>query len=87
MSKKQKWVYIFRDPNIILDSIEPKLPRQAMGIAKPLKERGSMKRPDLLGEMQNIVRTKQKGGVNRILAYYQGLLQKRGVLELRKNPD
>ena len=46
-----------------------------------------MKRPDLLGEMQNIVRTKQKGGVNRILAYYQGLLQKRGVLELRKNPD
>ena len=87
MSTKDKWIYIYKDVNINLDSIEPKLPRQAMGIAKLLKERGSMKRPDLLGEMQNIVRTKQKGGVNRILAYYQGLLQKRGVLELRKNPD
>ena len=39
MSTKEQWVYIFKDPNIILDSIEPKLPKQAMVIAKLLKEK------------------------------------------------
>jgi hypothetical protein len=46
-----------------------------------------VKRPELLGELQSVVKTKQRGGVNRILAYYQGLLERRGVLELRKKPD
>ena len=55
--------------------------------AKLLKEKGSVKRPELLGELQSVVKTKQRGGVNRILAYYQGLLERRGVLELRKKPD
>jgi hypothetical protein len=87
MSTKEQWVYIFKDPNIILNSIEPKLPKQAMAIAQLLKEKGSVKRPELLGELQSVVKTKQRGGVNRILAYYQGLLEKRGVLELRKKPD
>ena len=54
---------------------------------KLLKEKGSVKRPELLGELQSVVKTKPRGGVNRILAYYQGLLEKRGVLELRKKPD
>ena len=87
MSTKQQWVYIFKDPNIILNSIEPKLPKQAMVIAQLLKEKGSVKRPELLGELESVVKTKQRGGVNRILAYYQGLLERRGVLELRKKPD
>ena len=87
MSTKEKWIYIFKDANLNLDSIEPKLPKQAMVIAKLLKEKGSVKRPELLGELENVVKTKQRGGVNRILAYYQGLLEKRGVLELRKKPD
>jgi|TARA_A100001201_G_scaffold83480_1_gene74036 hypothetical protein len=87
MSTKEQWVYIFKDPNIILNSIEPKLPKQAMAIAQLLKEKGSVKRPELLGELQSVVKTKQRGGVNRILAYYQGLLERRGVLELRKKPD
>ena len=87
MSTKDKWIYIYKDVNINLDSIEPKLPKQAMVIAKLLKEKGSVKRPELLGELQSVVKTKQRGGVNRILAYYQGLLEKRGVLELRKRPD
>tara|TARA_Y100001936_G_scaffold249969_1_gene301564 strand:- start:11661 stop:11924 length:264 start_codon:yes stop_codon:yes gene_type:complete len=87
MSTKEKWIYIFKDANLNLDSIEPKLPKQAMVIAKLLKEKGSVKRPELLGELENVVKTKQRGGVNRILAYYQGLLEKRGVLELRKRPD
>ena len=39
MSTKEQWVYIFKDPNIILNSIEPKLPKQAMAIAQLLKER------------------------------------------------
>ena len=79
MSTKEKWIYIFKDANLNLDSIEPKLPKQAMVIAKLLKEKGSVKRPELLGELENVVKTKQRGGVNRILAYYQGLLEKRGV--------
>ena len=87
MSTKQQWVYIFKDANLILDSIQPKLPKQAMVIAKLLKEKGSVKRPELLGELESVVKTKQRGGVDRILAYYQGLLEKRGVLELRKKPD
>ena len=80
MSTKDKWIYIYKDVNI-------NLPKQAMVIAKLLKEKGSVKRPELLGELQSVVKTKQRGGVNRILAYYQGLLEKRGVLELRKRPD
>ena len=87
MSTKEKWIYIFKDANLNLDSIEPKLPKQAMVIARLLKEKGSVKRPELLGELQSVVKTKQRGGVNRILAYYQGLLERRGVLELRKKPD
>ena len=39
MSTKEKWIYIFKDANLNLDSIEPKLPKQAMVIAKLLKER------------------------------------------------
>ena len=38
MSTKDKWIYIYKDVNINLDSIEPKLPKQAMVIAKLLKE-------------------------------------------------
>ena len=41
----------------------------------------------VLGEMQSAIRTKQRGGANRILAYYQGLLTKRNIIEVRKQPD
>ena len=61
--------------------------KQALEIANILKFKGALKRPELLGEMQARVKTKQKGGANRILAYYQGLLIRKNVVELRKRPE
>ena len=87
MRTKEKWLYIYKDANIDLNAVQPPLPKQALGIAKILKDKGAIKRNELLGEMQNSVKTKQKGGANRILAYYQGILIKRGVIELKKKPD
>tara|TARA_Y100000401_G_scaffold98471_1_gene86269 strand:+ start:1501 stop:1767 length:267 start_codon:yes stop_codon:yes gene_type:complete len=84
---KQNWLYIFVDPNKDLNSIQPPLPKQAKQIASILKEKASLKRPELLTIMEETVRTKQKGGTNRILAYYQGLLTRSNIIELRKNPE
>jgi len=87
MSTKDKWIYVFKDQNLNLASIQPPLAKQALGIAKILKDKGSLRRSELLSEMQNFVKTKQKGGANRILAYYQGLLIRRNVIEVRKKPE
>jgi hypothetical protein len=91
MRTKEKWLYVFKDPNLDLDAnqrnLDTRLPKQALGIAKILKRLGAIKRLELLSEMQSTTRTKQRGGVNRILAYYQGLLTKRNIIEVRKQPD
>ena len=91
MRTKEKWTYIFKDANYDLDinqrNLDTRLPKQALGVAKILKKFGAIKRLESLGEMQNTIRTKQRGGTNRILAYYQGLLTKRGIIEVRKQPD
>jgi len=91
MRTKEKWLYLFKDPNLDLDAnqrhLDTRLPKQALGIAKILKRLGAIKRLELLSEMQSFIRTKQKGGANRILAYYQGLLTKRNIIEVRKQPD
>ena len=87
MSTKEKWVYIYKDANLDLGNIQPALPKQALGIAKVLQKMGSLKRLDLLSQMQENVKTKQRGGANRILAYYQGMLIKKNVIELRKRPE
>jgi hypothetical protein len=84
---KEKWLYLFKDANFDLNTLEPKLPKQALEIANILKFKGALKRLELLGEMQTRVKTKQKGGANRILAYYQGLLIRKNVVELRKKPE
>lgn len=87
MRTKEKWLYLFKDTNLDLNTIKPRLPKQALVIANILKVKGALRRPDLLGDMQNVVKTKQRGGANRILAYYQGLLLKKNVIELRKKPE
>jgi hypothetical protein len=87
MSTKDKWVYVYKDVNLDPNSVQPPLAKQALGIAKILKDRGALRRNELLAEMQNFVKTKQKGGANRILAYYQGLLIRRNVIEVRKKPE
>ena len=87
MRTKEKWLYLFKDTNLDLNTIEPRLPKQALVIANILKVKGALRRPDLLGDMQNVVKTKQRGGANRIIAYYQGLLLKKNVIELRKKPE
>tara|TARA_R100001594_G_scaffold19550_1_gene38016 strand:+ start:2856 stop:3119 length:264 start_codon:yes stop_codon:yes gene_type:complete len=87
MRTKEKWLYLFKDANLDLNTVEPRLPKQALEIANILKFKGTLRRPDLLTEMQSRVKTKQRGGANRILAYYQGLLLRKNVIELRKRPE
>ena len=87
MRTKEKWLYLFKDANLDLNTVEPRLPKQALEIANIFKFKGTLRRPDLLTEMQSRVKTKQRGGANRILAYYQGLLLRKNVIELRKRPE
>jgi|TARA_Y100000296_G_scaffold75841_1_gene95913 hypothetical protein len=79
--KKENWTYI--DTSIKAPPY-PKLPNQAKNILDIIKEKGTLSRPELLGEMQSRVKTKQRGGANRILAYYQGLLARYSLIEVRK---
>ncbi len=84
--KKKDWLYVYtRDFNYKLPD---HLPKQARDIANILKDKGALKRDILLAEMQNVVKTKQIGGANRILTYYQNLLwNQEKIIEVRKNPD
>tara|TARA_A100000172_G_C3041940_1_gene110850 strand:+ start:2082 stop:2366 length:285 start_codon:yes stop_codon:yes gene_type:complete len=84
--KKKDWLYVYaRDFNYQLPDY---LPKQARDIANILKDKGALKRDILLAEMQNVVKTKQIGGANRILTYYQNLLwNQEKIIEVRKTPD
>lgn len=86
---KNKWVYQMPSMLTIEDvnKRRPPLPNQARNIAKILLEAGALKRPALLEAMQTLVKTKQKGGANRILTYYQKLLIDAGFLILTKRPE
>ncbi len=80
--KKERWTYIDTSVNA---PPYPKLPNQAKNILDIIKEKGTLSRPELLGEMQSRVKTKQRGGANRILAYYQGLLVKYSLIDVKKS--
>lgn len=84
--KKKDWTYVYvRDYNY---SLPDDLPKQARDIALILREKGALKRDMLLAEMQSVVKTKQVGGANRILTYYQNLLwNQRKIIEVRKIPE
>ena len=79
--KKERWTYVDTSTNA---PPYPNLPKQAKNILDIIKEKGTLSRPELLGEMQSRVKTKQRGGANRILAYYQGLLVKYNLINVKK---
>ena len=85
--KKEKWLYIYPNPKLDLDVLDPQLPRQALNIVKLLRERGSIYRPQFLSELENVIRTRHKNGVRRILTYHNKMLVDRGIMEVRKEPD
>ena len=71
-----------------LDDIIPPLPKQARLIAKLVRQHGSLKRDELLEAMQDVVKTKQLGGANRILTYYQNKLwHLEKIIRVQKSPE